>query len=68
MSPSICRYGDVQYLGGNTSFDDVEINGGTMTSGTLNLNLIGIDTANLLYVFPFGFTVAGDDPDWSRRA
>ena len=30
-----------------------------MTSGTLNLNLIGINTANLLYVFPFGFTVAG---------
>ena len=57
--PLYLPYGDVQYLGGNTSFDDVEINGGTMTSGTLNLNLIGINTANLLYVFPFGFTVAG---------
>ena len=39
------------------SFDQIEIESGTLSSGELDLNLIGTDTTNLSYVFPGGFTV-----------
>ena len=48
----------VPSLAGNTSFDQVYIESGTISSGTLSLNLLGTDTANFDYVFPNGFTVA----------
>ena len=54
---------DVQYLSGtgsnNLSFEQINILGGTLTSGqTLALNAIGTaTTANLQYVFPNNFTV-----------
>ena len=51
-------YGDVQYLGGNASFNLVNINDDTLASGTLNLAAIGTTTTNLSYGFPGGFTVA----------
>jgi YDG domain/Bacterial Ig-like domain (group 3)/MBG domain (YGX type) len=56
--PTYLPYGDVQYLGGNESFDLIGINGGTIPSGTLNLNEIGINTSNLSYQFYQGFIVA----------
>ncbi len=56
--PIYVPYGDVQYLGGNTSFDQIEINSGTISSGTLALNQIGTNTTNLSYVFDQGFTIA----------
>ena len=55
--PISVPYGDIQYLGNNTSFQIVNINAATLASGTLNLNLIGTNTANLSYAFPGGFTV-----------
>ncbi len=57
-TPIYVPYNDVQYLGVNTSFEDVYINAGTLSSGTLNLNSIGTNTAALQYVFASGFTVA----------
>ena len=52
-------YSDVQYLGGNASFNDVDINAGdTASSGTLSLNQIGTNTSSLQLRFPGGFTVA----------
>jgi hypothetical protein len=51
-------YNDVQYLGGNANFNQVNINAGTITGGTLDLDLIGTSTAGLSYAFPGGFTVA----------
>ena len=56
--PIFVPYGDVQYLGNNVSFQQIEINAATLPSGTLNLNLIGTNTSDLSYVFPGGFTVA----------
>ena len=56
--PIYVPFGDVQYLGNNTSFQQIEINAGTLASGTLNLNLIGTNTSKLSYIFPGGFTVA----------
>ena len=53
-------YNDVQYLGDNASFQQININAGTLASGTLDLNLIGTSTSNLTYVFPGGFTVASE--------
>ena len=55
--PLFVPYGDVQDLNGNLSFDQIEIDSGTLSSGTLNLNLIGTNTSNLSYVFPAAFTV-----------
>ena len=49
--PIYVPYGDVQYLGNNTSFQQIEINSGTLASGTLNLNLIGTNTTKLSYIF-----------------
>src|SRR5262249_21699833 len=52
-------YTDVPALAGNVSFNAIEINPGTLPSGsTLTLNAIGTNTAGLIYVFPSGFTVA----------
>ena len=51
-------YGDIQYLGNNVAFQQIQINAATLTSGTLNLNLIGVNTSGLTYDFPGGFTVA----------
>jgi hypothetical protein len=50
-------YNELQYLGDNTSFDQININVGILASGTFNLDLIGTITTNLNYVFPGGFTV-----------
>ena len=51
MSPSLAA-------GNNVSFDQIEIDSGTLPSGNeLDLNLIGTNTANLSYIFPGGFTV-----------
>ena len=55
--PLFLPYNDVPSLAGNTSFDQVEIESGTISSGTLALNLIGTNPTNLSYVFPAGFTV-----------
>ena len=38
----------VPSLAGNTSFDEVEIEAGTISSGTLSLNLLGTNTTNFL--------------------
>ena len=58
--PILLPYNDVAYLANNNaSFDQIEINPDTLSSGTLALNLIGTNTANLSYVFPGGFMVAG---------
>ena len=51
-------YGDVQYLGSNTSFQQITINAGTIASGALNLNLIGTNTTKLSYAFAGAFTIA----------
>jgi hypothetical protein len=48
----------VPSLAGNTSFDEVGIENGTISSGTLSLNLLGTNTTNFFYEFPAGFTVA----------
>ena len=55
--PVYVPYTDVASLAGNTSFTQVEITAGTISSGTLTLNPIGNSTS-LSYVFPNGFTVA----------
>ena len=49
--PIYVPYNDVQYLANNATFDDVDINAGTLPSGTLSLNQIGTDTPSLRYVF-----------------
>ena len=51
-------YSLVPSLAGNTSFDEVAIANGTISSGTLSLNLLGTNTTNFFYEFPNGFTVA----------
>ncbi len=56
--PIFVPYSDVQYLSNNVSFEQIEINADTISSGTLALNSIGTNTTNLSYVFPNGFTVA----------
>src|SRR5262249_62175755 len=56
--PIYVPYNDVQYLGDNASFEQIEINAGTLPGGTLALNLMGTSTSNLSYVFYQGFTVA----------
>ena len=56
--PIYVPYNDVQFLGNNAGFNDIEINAGTLSSGTLSLNRIGTNPANLRYVFSSGFTVA----------
>ena len=49
---------DVPLLASNLSFENVNIDAGTLTTGTVNINLIGTaSTANLQYVFPGNFTV-----------
>jgi hypothetical protein len=51
-------YNDVQYLAGNVSFQDIDINpNGTVSSGTLALDAIGTNPTNLRYVFPGNFAV-----------
>ena len=44
-------------LVGNTSFGQVNIQAGTISSGTLSLNVLGTNTGNFYYEFPSGFTV-----------
>ncbi len=56
--PIFVPYNDVQYLTGNTAFQDININGGTLASGTLNLNVIGTNISSIRYVFPASFTIA----------
>ncbi len=55
--PIIVPYTLVPSLAGNTSFDEVEIDAGTISSGTLSLNLLGTTITNFFYEFPNGFTV-----------
>ena len=46
--PIYVPYNDVQYLGGNATFNDVDINAGTVSSGqSLNLDQIGTNPAHL---------------------
>ncbi len=59
--PLFVPYNDVASLaaGNNVSFHQVEIDSGTLPSGNeLDLNLIGTNTSNLVYIFPGAFTVA----------
>jgi uncharacterized protein YlbG (UPF0298 family) len=58
--PIYVPYNDVQYLGGNASFEQVYINASTLPSGQeLSLNRIGSTSSNLEYVFSTGgFTIA----------
>ena len=51
---------DIPMLANNLNFQAIEIFGGSLSSGqSLSLNLIGTaSTANLVYVFTGGFTVA----------
>ncbi len=56
--PIYVPYGDVPFLANNASFQQVDLNAGTLKTGTLDLNLIGNNTSNLSYAFPGGFTVA----------
>ncbi len=55
--PIYVPYTLVPSLAGNTSFDEVGIEAGTISSGILSLNLLGTNTANFYYEFPNGFTV-----------
>ena len=55
--PVYVPYTDVASLAGNTSFDLIGINAGTLSSGTLTLNPIG-NSSNFSFDFPNGFTVA----------
>ena len=55
--PIYVPYTLVPSLAGNASFDQVYIEAGTISSGTLALDLIG-SNANMSYVFASGFTVA----------
>ena len=48
----------MQYLAGNTTFEQININGATLSSGTVDLNAIGTNTGSLSYAFPSGITVA----------
>ena len=50
--PIYVPYSDVQYLGNNANFQQININAGTLASGTLNLDLIGTNTSSLSYAFP----------------
>ena len=43
--------------GMNVSFDQIEINSGTLSTGNLDLEQIGTNTANLSYAFLNGFTI-----------
>ena len=54
--PIYVPYTLVASLAGNTSFDQIEIEAGTISSGTLSLNLIG-NNSSMSYVFPYAFTV-----------
>ena len=50
---------DVPLLANNLSFENVDINAGTLASGTVTMNLLGtVSTANMQYVFPGNFTIA----------
>ena len=57
-TPVSLPYNDVQYLANNSTFNDVEINPGTLPSGTLSLDQIGTNSSSLRYDFLSGFTVA----------
>ena len=56
--PIYVPYNDVQYLGNNATFNDVDINAGTLPSGTLEPEPDRHQASSLRYVFPGGFTVA----------
>ena len=56
--PLIVPYTDISSLAGNTSFEQIKISAGTLSSGTVSLDSIGSDTTKLSYVFPDGFMVA----------
>ena len=54
--PIYVPYTLVPSLAGNTSFDQIEIVAGIISSGTLSLNLIG-NNSSMSYVFPDTFAV-----------
>ena len=56
--PIYVPYGAVQYLADNATFEQININGATLSSGTVDLNAIGTNTGSLSYAFPSGITVA----------
>ncbi len=56
--PIFVPYTLVPSLAGNTSFDEVAIEAGTISSGTLSLNVLGTTITNFSYEFLNGFTVA----------
>ena len=55
--PIFVPYNDVPALTNNYSFDQININNATLSSGELDLDAIGTDTSNLSFNFPKGFTV-----------
>ena len=56
----VVPYNEVAALTNNVSFDQIEIESGTLSSGTLALNAIGTTTTHLSYAFPAGFKVGSD--------
>ncbi len=75
--PIFVPYTLVPSLAGNTSFDQVAIEAGTISSGTLSLNLLGTTITNFSYRVPQWLhrgrwwnddgRCERDDPTWSRR-
>ena len=67
FSPTSCAFNVPVYLpaanvpalgGGNLSFQDIDILGGSLASGSVGLNVICTNTTNLRYVFSGSLTVA----------
>jgi len=69
LAPTNCAFdlplflpaANVQDLGGsstNLRFQDIDILGGNLNSGEVDLNVIGVNTSKLRYVFSATFTVA----------
>ena len=56
--PIFVPYNDVPALTNNYSFNQININNATLSSGELDLNAIGTDTSSLSFSFPKGFTLA----------
>ena len=55
--PIFVPYNDVPALTNNHSFNQININNATLSSGELDLNAIGTDTSSLSFNFPKGFTL-----------
>ena len=55
--PIYVPYEDLQYLGGNTSFNQIAFNTGSLATGTLDLDPIGTNITSLSYGFAGAFTI-----------